>query len=159
MSAGIAAARWLEEVKRQPAAFEPAELREQVTSSWAWETEVHTEDEVGALIEHQLPFHFREPQGPALREYQRRTAGRARYAPEVIRHFAAQDYGGIDVEDRLGEVMHPVLVIAVPHTEIGQSQQHGRSPCRRLLLSREHPAGRHRAQHRPHPCIGSHQHG
>jgi proline iminopeptidase len=34
VSAGMADARWLEEVDRQLAAFEPIELREQVTSSW-----------------------------------------------------------------------------------------------------------------------------
>jgi proline iminopeptidase len=112
VSAGIAAARWLEGVDRQLAAFEPAELREQVTSSWAREAEVQTEDETAALMEDQLPFHFREPRGAALREYLRRTAGLARYAPDVIRHFAAQDYGGIDLEDRLGRVTHPVLVLA-----------------------------------------------
>jgi proline iminopeptidase len=115
VSAGIAAARWLEEVGRQLAAFEPIELREQVTSSWARETEVQTEDEVNTLIEDQLPFHFREPQGAALGEYLRRTAGLARWAPDVIRHFAAQDYGGIDVEHRLGAVTHPVLVLAGRH--------------------------------------------
>jgi pimeloyl-ACP methyl ester carboxylesterase len=30
----------------------------------------------------------------------------------VIRHFASQDYGGIEVEDRLADVTHPVLVLA-----------------------------------------------
>jgi proline iminopeptidase len=115
VSAGIAAARWLEGVDRQLATFEPAELREQVTLSWAREAEVQTEDEVAALMEDQLPFHFREARGAALAEYLRRTAGLARYAPDVIRHFAAQDYGGIDVEDRLGEVAHPVLVLAGRH--------------------------------------------
>jgi len=115
VSAGIAAARWLDEVDRQLAAFEPAELREQVTSSWARETQVQTEDGVAALMDEQLPFHFREPRGAALAEYLHRTAGLARYAPDVIRHFAAQAYGGIDVEDRLGEVTHPVLVLAGRH--------------------------------------------
>jgi proline iminopeptidase len=118
VSAGLAAARWLEGVGRQLAVFEPAGLREQVTSSWARETEVQTEDEVSALLSDQMPFHFREPQGAALGEYLRRTAGLARYAPEVIRHFAAQDYGGIDLEDRLGEVTHPVLVLAGRHDRI-----------------------------------------
>ena len=115
VSAGIAAARWLEEVGRQLAEFEPADLREQVTSSWARETQVQTEDETVALMNDQLPFHFWEPRGAALAEYLRRTAGLARYAPDVIRHFAAQDYGGIDVEDRLGGVTHPVLVMAGRH--------------------------------------------
>jgi proline iminopeptidase len=112
VSAGIAAARWLEGVDRQLAVFEPVELREQVTSSWAREAEVRTEDEVAGLMDDQLPFHFREPRGAALAEYLRRTAGLARYAPDVIRHFAVQDYGGIDLEDRLGLLTHPVLVLA-----------------------------------------------
>jgi proline iminopeptidase len=115
VSAGIAAARWLEEVNRQLAAFEPAALREQVTSSWAREAEVQTEEEASALLQDQMPFHFRDPRGAALREYLQRTAGLARYAPDVIRHFASQAYGGIDLEDRLGEVTHPVLVLAGRH--------------------------------------------
>jgi proline iminopeptidase len=115
VSAGMANARWLEEVDRNLASFEPVELREQVTASWAQETEVKTEDEATALLDDQMPFHFREPRGAALEEYRRRTAGLARYAPDVIRHFAAQDYGGIDVEARLGEVTHPVLVLAGRH--------------------------------------------
>jgi proline iminopeptidase len=115
VSAGMAAARWLDEVGRQLAAFQPVELREQVTSSWARETEVQTEEEAAALIGDQLPFHFWEPRGAALAEFRRRTAGLARYAPDVIRHFAAQDYGGIDVEDRLAAVTHPVLVLAGRH--------------------------------------------
>ncbi|MBV9094670.1 MAG: alpha/beta fold hydrolase [Streptosporangiaceae bacterium] len=129
VSAGIAAARWLGEVGRQLAAFEPAHLREQVTSSWARETEVATEEEAAALLVDQMPFHFRDPQGAALAEYLRRTAGLGRYAPEVIRHFAAQDYGGIDVEDRLGEVTHPVLVLAGRHDRacaVGASQDMAR---------------------------------
>ena len=115
VSAGMADARWLEGVDRQLAAFEPIELREQVTQSWARETEVQTEDEVSVLIEDQMPFHFREPRGAALAEYLRRTTGLARYAPDVIRHFATQDYGGIELEHRLGAVTHPVLVLAGRH--------------------------------------------
>jgi proline iminopeptidase len=118
VSAGIAAARWLADVDRQLAVFEPAALREQVSSSWARETEVQTEEEAGVLLDDQMPFHFRDPQGAALREYLRRTAGLARYAPDVIGHFAAQQYGGIDLEDRLGEVTHPVLVLAGRHDRI-----------------------------------------
>ena len=57
----------------------------------------------------------REPQGAALAEYMRRGAAHARYAPDVTRHFAAQQYGGIDVEDRLVEVTHPVFVLAGRH--------------------------------------------
>jgi proline iminopeptidase len=118
VSSGVAAARWLNGVDQQLAAFEPVELREQVTLSWARETEVRTEDEAAALLADQWPFQFREPRGAALTEYLRRTAGLARYAPDVIRHFAAQEYGGIDVEHRLGEVTHPVLVLAGRHDRV-----------------------------------------
>jgi proline iminopeptidase len=118
VSSGIAAARWLDGVDQQLAAFEPAGLRAQVTSSWAAERQVQTEEQAAALLEDQLPFHFFEPRGRALQEYRRRTAGLARYAPEVIRHFASQDYGGIDVEDRLGGVGHPVLVLAGRHDRV-----------------------------------------
>ena len=118
VSSGVAAARWLNGVDQQLAAFEPAELRAQVTSSWAREREVRTEDEAAVLMGDQWPFHFREPRGAALTDYLRRTAGLARYAPDVIRHFAAQDYGGIDVEHRLGEATHPVLVLAGRHDRV-----------------------------------------
>lgn len=115
VSAGMASARWLDEIDQQLAAFEPIDLREQVTSSWARETDVQSEDEASTLLDDQLPFHFREPRGAALEEYRRGTAGLARYAPDVIRHFSTQDYGGIDVEHRLDEVTHPVLVLAGRH--------------------------------------------
>ena len=118
VSSGVAAARWLGGVDRQLAAFEPAELREQVALSWARERQVRTEDEAAVLMADQWPFHFREPRGAALMEYLRRTAGLARYAPDVIGHFAAQDYGGIDVEHRLGEVTHPVMVLAGRHDRV-----------------------------------------
>lgn len=115
VSAGMASARWLDGVDGQLAAFEPVQLREQVTQSWAREATVRTEDGVAALVADQLPFHFREPQGAALAEYRRRTEGPARYSADVIRHFAVQHYGGIEVEDRLAGVSHPVLVLAGRH--------------------------------------------
>jgi proline iminopeptidase len=115
VSAGMADARWLGEVDGQLATFEPIELREQVTLSWAREREVQTADEVAVLMEDQMPFHFWEPQGVPLAEYLRRTTGLAHYAPDIIRHFSAQEYGGIDLEHRLGEVTHPVLVLGGRH--------------------------------------------
>ena len=33
----------------------------------------------------------------------------------MLRHFAVAEYGPIEVEDRLGEVTHPVLVLAGRH--------------------------------------------
>jgi proline iminopeptidase len=62
-----------------------------------------------------LPFHFHDPRGAALADYLRRTHGRARYAPDVVRRFAVGEYGGIAVGDRLADVTHPVLVLAGRH--------------------------------------------
>ena len=89
-------------------------LREQVTQSWARESTVATEDEAASLLADQMPFHFRDPQGALLDEYIKRADG-ARFSPDVLRHFATQEYGGIDVEDRLDKVAHPVLVLAGRH--------------------------------------------
>ena len=36
-------------------------------------------------------------------------------APDVLRHFAANNDGGIDLEDRLIDVPHPVLLLAGRH--------------------------------------------
>lgn len=129
VSSGVADARWLEGVDAQLAHFEPVELREQVTSSWAREAEVQTEEEASTLLDDQLPFHFREPHGAPLAEYRRRTAGLGRFAPDIIRHFAVNEYGGIDVEGRLGDVRHPVLVLGGRHDRtcaIGASEEMAR---------------------------------
>jgi proline iminopeptidase len=138
VSAGVGNARWLDEVDAQLASFEPIELREQVSSSWARESEVRTEAEAAALIDDQWPFHFREPRGAPLRDYRRRTRGLARYAPDVIRHFAIADYGGIDVEDRLAAVTHPVLVLAGRYDRtcpVGASEEMAaRLPNARLVV-------------------------
>ena len=39
-------------------------------------------------------------------------------APDVLRHFAAREYGGIELEDRLLDVPHPVLLLAGRHDRI-----------------------------------------
>ena len=114
VSAGFPSARYLEHVERNLAAFEPKELREQVAASWARETEIETPEEFAQLIHEQLPFHFADPLDPRIAEYERRAAGAA-YSAEVLRHFAASGYGGIEVEDRLVEVTQPVLVLAGRH--------------------------------------------
>lgn len=111
VSAGIASSSWLTRVDEQLAAFEPVELRDQVAASWAREATVATEDEAAQLLADQMPFHFREPTGPILDDYLARASG-ARFAPDVLRHFAVADYGGLEVEDRLADIAHPVLVLS-----------------------------------------------
>jgi len=114
VSSGIPSARFLEHVARNLAAFEPVELREQVTSSWDREKHVRTQEDVAELLHDQMPFQFADPHDPRIEDYERRTA-EAIYSTEVLRSFAAEEYGGIDVEDRLGDITQPVLVLAGRH--------------------------------------------
>jgi proline iminopeptidase len=111
VSSGIPSERFLAHVEENLAAFEPVELREQVTESWARESQAKTEDDVRALLSDQLPFHFADPHDPRIEEF-RAGLGDAVYSPEVLAHVAANGYGGIEVESRLGEVTHPLLVLA-----------------------------------------------
>ena len=66
------------------------------------------------LMQDQMPFHFADPLDPRLADYATRTSGMIG-SPDVLRHFANLDYGGIEVEDRLGQVTQPVLVLAGRH--------------------------------------------
>ncbi|HJP66795.1 MAG TPA: alpha/beta fold hydrolase [Actinomycetota bacterium] len=114
VSGGVPSARWLAVVEKHLAAFEPAHLREQVAASWEREASITTPDEFYRVNHDQLPFHFADPLDPRIDEYERRSAG-TRYAPDVLRRLAAQDYGDMDLEHRLGEIQHPVLVLAGRH--------------------------------------------
>lgn len=111
VSGGVPSMRYLDQVEVNLQAFEPPELREQVIASWAREPEVATSHEFELLMRDQFPFHFANPVDPRIDEYLDRTADTL-YAPDVLRHFAAAGYGAIEVEDRLGEVTSPVLVLA-----------------------------------------------
>lgn len=90
-------------------AYEPVELRERVKQSWAMEPGVQTQDEVARLMEMQMPFHFSSPESPGYRRYIE-AGERAVYSPEVLAYFARNEYA-IELEDRLGEVKEPTLVI------------------------------------------------
>jgi proline iminopeptidase len=114
VSSGLPSARYLSAVQDNLAAFEPIELREQVISSWAREAAAQTQEDCAALLHDQIPFHFADPLDPRIEEFERRTAG-AVFAADVLRHFAVAEYGAIEVEDRLGAVTHPVLVLAGRH--------------------------------------------
>lgn len=111
VSSGLPSARFLEQVQRNLAAFEPIELREQVSASWERERSAATQADAASLLHDQFPFHFADPLDPRIKEMEQRTAGTV-YSPHVLRHFALQEYGGIEVQDRLGAVTQPVLVLA-----------------------------------------------
>lgn len=115
VSSGVATeSRLMSWVEQQLAAFEPAELREAVTSSWERERSAASREEVFALLSDQLPFHFADPLDPRIDALRAQLASGV-YSPDVLRHFAAEGYGAIDVADRLGGVRHPVLVLAGRH--------------------------------------------
>jgi proline iminopeptidase len=114
VSGGIPSMRFLERVDENLQAFEPVELREQVIASWAREPEVSTAEEFDGLMRDQMPFHFADPRDPRIGEYVERTADTV-YEPDVLRHFAAEGYGAIEVEERLGQVRSPTLVLAGRH--------------------------------------------
>ncbi len=114
VSSGFPSARFLTHVQKSLETFEPIELREQVMSSWEREKSVQTIEDFANILHDQLPFHFADPRDPRIQDYERRTMGSI-YSPQVVRHFAAQDYGMIEVEDRLGSVSQPVLVLAGRH--------------------------------------------
>ncbi len=115
VSSGVPGSRFLmSHVEYELANFQPENLRQQVTDSWAREQHVQTPDEVAALLSDQLPFHFADPFDPRIAEFEQRTAGSV-YSPEVLRKSSSEDYGGIEVEDRLEDIPQPVLILAGRH--------------------------------------------
>jgi proline iminopeptidase len=114
VSGGFPDARFLEHVERELETFEPIDLRDQVQASWAREAHARTQGDVAAIMADQLPFHFADPRDPRIDELLA-AMGDAIYGPDVLRAAATEDYGAIAVEDRLGDVTHPVLVLAGRH--------------------------------------------
>jgi proline-specific peptidase len=117
VSAGVPSARWLEGLEHELETFEPAALRAQVRSAWAREAEAATQEDVRSLLFDQLPFHFADPRSPRIEDVRIAMVG-AVYSPDVLRSAATGTYGGIDVEDRLGAVSHPLLVISGRHDRV-----------------------------------------
>jgi proline iminopeptidase len=114
VSSGVPSESFLTHVDEQLAAFEPVELREQVQSSWAREAHARTPDDVAALMADQWPFHFADPRDPRIDELHAGMA-EAVFSPDVLRAAATEGYGNIEVEDRLADVRHPMLVLAGRH--------------------------------------------
>jgi proline iminopeptidase len=117
VSSGVPSARYLAEVEAHLASFEPLALRQQVADSWAREASATTQDEMESLMRDQMPFHFADPLDPRIDAYMAKSgmAAGAIYAPAVLRHFSQEAYGGIEVEDQLGNVTQPVLVLGGRH--------------------------------------------
>ena len=97
------------EIQVNLASFEPVELREQVTQSWALEPTVRTQEDFHRVMEMQMPFHFMSSESDAYRRYMA-ASGQTVYAPEVLAYFSEHEYP-IEYEDRLVTITKPTLVM------------------------------------------------
>ena len=113
VSCGVPSSRFLDDIPAKLETFEPLHLREQVRASWASEASVQTEADFARTMDEQWPWHFADPEDPRIPEYARRSAGR--YAPDILRKFSADGYGGIEAEADLHKVTSPMLVLAGRH--------------------------------------------
>jgi proline iminopeptidase len=117
VSAGVPAARYLEAVDEALARFEPAELRGQVIDSWRREGLARSPIDVDRIMVDQLPFHFADPHDARIGDLLA-AMREGRYTPEVLAASADAPAGELDLEDRLGEVAHPMLVLAGRHDRV-----------------------------------------
>jgi len=113
VSSGVPSMRFLDGVEQGLADFEPEELREQVTRSWAAEATVETEQECRQLMADQWPWHFADPRDPRIAEL---TMDDMVFSPAVLRASSLEGGGlDIEVEERLPHVTQPVLVLTGRH--------------------------------------------
>ena len=116
VSAGIPSTRYLEASEEHLSRLEPPELRERIARSIEAESTATTAEEFEALMRDQWPFSFADPLDPRIEGFVERSAGILMV--DVLRHFEASGYGGIELEGRLGEVPQPVLVINGRHDRV-----------------------------------------
>ncbi len=116
VSAGIASVRYLEASAEHLARLEPPELRERIARSIERESEATTAEQLEEIMRDQWPFSFADPLDPRIAVFVERSAGIL--SVDVLRHFEASGYGGVELEDRLGEVPQPVLVINGRHDRV-----------------------------------------
>ncbi|MFX1348952.1 MAG: alpha/beta fold hydrolase [Promethearchaeota archaeon] len=117
ISSGFPSSKFLKHVEHNLEVLEPQELRERIAASWEKEKTVETEEDVKSLLKDQMPFHFANPRDPIMEEYENRSSG-ARYSPKILRHFAQEEYGGIEVLDSLKVVSFPMLVMVGRHDRV-----------------------------------------
>jgi proline iminopeptidase len=122
ISGGVPSTRWLSMVEENLETLEPSEIRAQVKQSWAKEATVETPEQFAELMHEQWPFHFADPLDPRIPEYERRTEGWV-FAPEVLRAMS-ENYGAIEVEDRLADIPQPVLLLAGRHDRVCSLEAH-----------------------------------
>jgi proline iminopeptidase len=111
-SSGVPATRYLEAVEEGLAVFEPEELREQVTASWAREATIEDDAEVRQLLVDQLPWHFADPRDPRIAELADGMV-HLRGSAAVLRAASLEGGGlAVEVEEALTHVPQPLLALA-----------------------------------------------
>lgn len=110
VSHGVPSLRWYR-LKEELEILEPTEVREQVRAAWNELNDVTEPKRASELIAAQWPFHFKDPFNPAIEELNRITLDLMIHTPEVNQHMSATGYGGFDVEESLGELKQPVLIL------------------------------------------------
>lgn len=113
VSCGVPSTRFFERTDEMLRTFEPTWLRQQVIDSWEREASAETPEDFDSLIADQWPFQFADPLDPRIEAYAERSRGVLN--PAVLRHFSQEEYGGIELEERLGEISQPVLVLGGRH--------------------------------------------
>jgi proline iminopeptidase len=115
VSSGVPGERWMAGVQAAVDAIEDEELRSQVLQSFEREEDVDSEEGVLEILRDQFPFHFADPQDPRI-EAALEDLEHGRMAPDVLRVGSQQ--ADLEVEDRLNEVRHPVLVLTGRHDRL-----------------------------------------
>jgi proline-specific peptidase len=115
ISSGVPSLRWLEGVEAALHEIADEELRSQVIASFEREEEVETEREVLEILRDQLPFHFANAEDPRI-EAALEDLETGVMSPDVLR--VAPQQAELELEDRLGEIAHPVLVLAGRHDRL-----------------------------------------
>src|SRR4051794_5339932 len=114
-SSGVPALRFLDEVEKGLATFEPEELREQITQSWEREATVATDEDCRQLLHDQMPWHFADPRDQRIAELAVKTT-HMRCSAAVLRATSLEGGGlTIDVEDDLPRVPQPLLACTGRH--------------------------------------------
>lgn len=98
------------EIEQNLASFEPVELREQVTQSWALEPRAKTSEDVDTLWRMQAPFHFATTESDAYRRFMA-VSDTTIYSAEVLAYFSENNYA-MEQEAALPTVRKPSLILA-----------------------------------------------
>ncbi len=110
ISAGSASmSKSMPEIEANLASFEPIELREQVTESWAREAHVRTMQDAAELMRMQMPFHFASVQSDGYRRYLQ-AEDHAIYSPEILAYTASHEYH-IEYDALLSSIKKPTLIL------------------------------------------------